>query len=73
MSDDDKPTEITIEDIEKCFEKMMTEEIKPKTCFKCSKTYFIGNYGGHIGECDECWFSRFPKDEVKKFCRSFFE
>jgi formate-dependent nitrite reductase cytochrome c552 subunit len=70
--DFDKPTEITVEDIEKFFEKLMTEEIRPHTCSKCSKEYYGGSYGHHIGECDECWFSRFPKDQVEAFYRSFF-
>lgn len=69
----DKPTEISADDIDKVFEKLMIQEIKSYECFKCSKGYYGGSYGHHIGECDECWFSRFPKEQVKAFCRSFFE
>ncbi len=67
------PTEVTMEDIDNFIHKLMTDEIKPKKCFKCSKEYWFGSYGDHIGECDECWFSRFPKEEVEAFYRSFFE
>lgn len=70
---DDNPTELTEKDIDKCCEMLMNSEIKPNICLKCSKKYYLGSYGNHIGECDECWFSRFPKDEVKDFCRSFLE
>ena len=69
----DKPTEVTREDIDKFVEKLMTEEIRKHQCFKCSKEYFGGSYGHHIGECDECWFSRFPKDQVEEFCKGFFD
>jgi hypothetical protein len=70
--DFDKPTELTAQDIDKFVEKLMNEEIKGHQCFKCSKKYYGGSYGHHIGECDECWFSRFPKDQVQAFYRSFF-
>jgi uncharacterized OB-fold protein len=66
---DDKPTEITIDDIEKYYNKIMTQEIKKHTCLKCSKKYFP-NY--HEYECDECFFSRFPKEIVSEYYRSFF-
>lgn len=68
-----EPTEITREDVDKCIEMLKNHVIEPKTCFKCSKLYYLGSYGDHIGECDQCWFSRFPKEEVMAFCRSFFE
>ncbi len=71
-SNDDKPTELTRADIDLFFERLMKEEIKQHQCFKCSKKYFLESYGHHVGECDECWFSRFPKDQVEEFCRSFF-
>lgn len=68
-----KPTEITREDIDKFVNMLRTEEIKPCECYKCGKNYYGGSYGHHIGECDECWFKRFPKEQVEEFCRSFFE
>ncbi|MCF1193325.1 hypothetical protein LRR18_17180 [Mangrovimonas sp. AS39] len=68
----DKPTELTSEDIDKFVENLMNSEIKKNNCFKCGKRYF-GGYGHHISECDECWFSRFPKEQVTEFYRSFFE
>lgn len=74
MKDDfDNPTEITEKDIDLFVEKLMGQEIIKHNCFKCSKSYFFGSYGHHIGECDECWFARFPKEDVKQFYRSFFE
>jgi hypothetical protein len=69
----DKPTEITIEDINKLADMLMNSEIQKKHCFKCNKSYCLDSYGDHIGECDECWFSRFPKEQVEEFYRSFFE
>lgn len=69
----EQPTEITVEDLDKFFSKLMTQEIKKHQCFKCSKEYIGGSYGHDIGECDDCWFSRFPKEQVKEFYRSFFE
>jgi hypothetical protein len=66
-----KPTEITTEDIDRFVEYLMNSEIKKHQCFKCSKEY-LQSYGHHMQECDECWFSRFPEEQVKEFYRSFF-
>lgn len=66
------PAELTSEDIDKLLDKLMTQEIRKHQCFKCSKKYYGSSYGHHIGECDECWFSRFPKEEREAFYRSFF-
>ena len=70
---DDAPTLLTIEDIDNFFNKMMNGEfdLKERECWKCGKNHFP-NYGGHLQECDECFFSRFPKEEREKFYRSFF-
>lgn len=68
----DEPTEITIEDIDRCFERLLHSEITKHECFKCMKKY-MHSYGHNFSECDECYFSRFPKKEVEDFCRSFFE
>jgi len=70
--EEDQPTILTCEDIDNFVEKLMAQEIKAHHCCKCAKKYFGGSYGHHIGECDECWFSRFPKEQVKEFYRSFF-
>jgi hypothetical protein len=70
---EDEPTILTASDIDRFVEVLMNSEIKKHNCFKCSGEYFGGSYGHHIGECDECWFSRFPKAEVEAFYRSFFE
>lgn len=69
----DKLTELTHYDIDNFVKKMMNGEFDPKsrTCMKCGADHFA-NYGGHIQECDECYFDRFPKEQVKKFYRSFF-
>lgn len=70
---DDTPTEITSKDIDKFFKDLMNGDydIKPRPCFKCGKDHFP-SYGSVVGECDECWFNRFPKEQVKEFYRSFF-
>lgn len=74
MTDDfDKPTEITREDIEKCFNEMMKSEIREKTCLSCGKKFYLDSYGHGFGECDECYFSRWPKKAREAFFRSFFE
>ncbi len=65
----DEPTVITSEDIDNVINDYLNKEIHPH---KCSKEYYFGSYGHHIGECDECWFSRFPKEQVEEFCRIFF-
>lgn len=70
---DDKPTELTSDNIDKFVEKMMNGDfdIKQQECFSCGKKHFP-NYGHHLWECDECYFARFPKDKVEEFYRSFF-
>lgn len=70
----DEPTVLTCKDIDNFAEKLLNGDfdIKQKVCFNCSKEHFP-NYGHHLGECDECYFARFPKDKVEKFYRSFFE
>lgn len=70
---DNKPTILTKEDIDKVVDYFLNYEIKPNTCFSCGKEYYFESYGHHICECDECWFKRFPKDQVEAFYRSFFE
>jgi ribosomal protein L37AE/L43A len=70
---DDEPTILTAADIDKFVDSLMNSEIKKHQCRKCSKEYYFDSYGHHIGQCDECWFANFPKEEVEAFCRSFFE
>jgi hypothetical protein len=53
---DDKPTELTAEDIDKFVEKLMTEEIKEKRCSSCVKRFFFQSFGYMFGECDEFYF-----------------
>jgi hypothetical protein len=69
---DDKPTEITIEDIDNFVKQLMESEIKPKTCYSCSKEYYFDSYGHMFMECDECYFKKWPKEEREEFFRSFF-
>lgn len=69
---DDKPTEITRKDIDAFVQKLMTDEIKEKTCFSCGKSFYFDSYGEVFGECDECYFNRWPEEERKAFFRSFF-
>ena len=70
---DDKPTQITRSDIDKVFERLMNGDYdrKPTTCWTCGKEHF-STYGECFNECDECFFSRFSKDQVEEFYRSFF-
>lgn len=72
MSNSDEHTSLTSKDIDNFVEKLMNEEIKSRKCFKCSNKYFP-SYGAHLDECDKCFFSRFPKESVEKFYRSFLE
>ncbi len=67
------PTILTTEDIDKVFEKMMTEEIKEKKCSSCGKGFYLDSYGHAFGECDECYFARWPAEERRAFYWSFFE
>lgn len=69
---DDSPTELTREDIDKFIEDLMggKYDIKKRPCWKCSKPFYP-NYDD--SKCDECFFARFPKEEVQAFYRSFFE
>lgn len=69
---ENKPTEITSEDIDRLMEILGNSEIKQSICLKCSKKHFP-NYGHLIMECDECYFSRFTKEERERFYRSLFE
>ena len=74
MSDElDKPTEITLSDIESFFDKLMNSENSEKTCSNCNKKYYFDSYGYLFMECDECYFKRWPKEERETFFRSFFE
>lgn len=53
-------------------DQLKHQEIKEITCFKCSEPH-LPNYGYHVGECDECFFSRFTKEQREKFYRSLFK
>lgn len=73
MEKDSGPTILEREDFEKCIKKLFEDtRLKVKECVHCGKESFL-NYGACLGECDECWFSRFPEEEVRKFYRSFLE
>lgn len=67
-----EPTELTIDDIDKIFKHLKSSEIRQIQCMSCGEKH-IPNYGHGFGECDECYFSRFPKEDTEKFYRSFFE
>ena len=66
-------TEITCEDIDKFYKGLVNGnyDMKPRPCLECGKDHFP-SYGYVVGECDECWFNRFPKEQVEEFFRSFF-
>ncbi len=67
---DDKPTEITSADIDKFLKSLMESEIKYSLCFSCSKSFFP-NYD--LMECDECYFSRFPPQQVTEFYKKIID
>ncbi len=69
---DNTPTELTVEDINNTLQKLLDDEIREKHCTVCNKGFYLQSYGYLFGECDECYFSRFPKEQVEKFYRSFF-
>lgn len=71
--ENDKPTELSIKDIDNFVESLMNSEIKPKTCLTCSKEFYLDSYGWMFGECDECYFKRWPEEDKKAFFRKFFE
>lgn len=74
MIEEFKPTEITRDDLDNICNKLLAGDfdLKPRPCIGCNKQH-LPNYGYVFGECDECYLSRFPKDKVEAFCRSFFE
>lgn len=68
----DEPTVLTREDVDKFFKDLIEGkyEVKKRPCFNCSKEFYPSCSDV---ECDECHFSRFPKEEREAFFRSFFE
>lgn len=70
MSDeyDDKPTELSINEINNFF------DIKLQKCLECDKECFP-SYGSHVAQCDECFFSHFnlPKEDVKSLAAVILE
>lgn len=72
--DDDTPTELTLSYINNFIEKINKNELDIKfiPCSSCGKEY-LPSYGEFFCECDECWFKRFPKEQIKDFYKSFFE
>jgi hypothetical protein len=73
MSESDEPTILTFKDIENFLDRIEKGEfdVKEKDCWNCGKKYLM-SYGASLCECDECYFSRFPKDQVEQFYKSFF-
>lgn len=68
MTEENLPTILTCDDIDKMLLYLKNYEIKKRCCFKCSKDFFA-NYDDM--KCDECFFSQFPKDDVRNFYKSF--
>lgn len=66
-------TEITVDDIDTVLKDIIEGkyDVQPRPCLKCGKCHFP-SYGAHLDECDECFFSRFPKEEREDFYRNFF-
>lgn len=71
---DDKPTEITIEDIDNVLKKIENGDfdIKKTDCLCCGKSH-LPNYGWQILQCDECFFSRYTKEQKEEFFRRILE
>lgn len=67
---DDKPTEITCDDIDKMISMMENSEIKKRQCWKCSKDFFA-NYS--LEKCDECYFSQFSKQDREAYYGSLIQ
>lgn len=69
---DDSPTELTQSDIDEFVRRLESCEfdIKLRPCLTCSQMH-LPNYS--LMECDECFFSIFPKEQVEEFYRIFFE
>jgi len=65
---DDEPTFLTSTDIDNFFAKIMNGDFDSKMipCWTCGKQHFP-SYGSLVYECDECWFKRFPEEDVKEF------
>ena len=63
---DNTPTELTIEDIHKALEALKNYTMI-RRCWGCSKE-FLPNYSGE--ECDQCYFDKFPKDQVTAYYKS---
>ncbi len=74
MSEETKPTELTIEDVEAFVAGLNRGDYDPKIvkCWVCDVDHFP-NYGHRLGECDECFFSRFSPKARRKFYMSFLE
>lgn len=64
------PTIITAADIDAFVQHLEKFEVKSRPCIECSNEFYP-NYD--ICMCDECYFAQFPKEEVEKFMRRFFE
>ena len=62
--------ELTIQEIDKATEFLLNSDIKTYTCAKCGKEF---SQGYSTYECDECFFSRFPKKDVECFCKRFLD
>lgn len=65
----DKPTELTEKDIDKCIDFLKSQYLCLRTCFKCSHE-FMPNYD--IEYCDECFFNRFPEKIRNEYFKKIF-
>lgn len=70
--ENEEPCILTQQSIDEFIKRLQSDEfdLKLKTCFSCGTEHFP-NYGSHLCECDQCFFNRFPKEEVEEFYKSF--
>ncbi len=70
--EDNNPSELTRADVDKFTNDLLNYEYQEMECIKCRKK-FCETQLNIDRECDECFFSQFPKEEVTKFCKRFLE
>lgn len=72
MVDKDEEKILLNADLDSIIDKLSFFEIKAECCLKCGKVH-LPSYGADFGECDECFFARFPKEMVKEFNKRIIE
>jgi hypothetical protein len=65
-------TELKKEDLDEIMRRIIGGEFDMKKikCWGCEKEFYNSRDGMN---CDECFFKKFPKEQVENFYRSFLE